>query len=292
MSCSTPGAWPARFALATALACLAAGCGGDADFDRAAHSNTTMAWDDYLRAHPDDARAREARERRAVLVETREWQQAQSADNADAYRRYLRSYPQGAHANDALEAITHLNLASPPSAAASSEPEAAGANAATGAITRGTPVPSAHAPRPAAPGATAAPAPTATVEREAAQHTGAAATLAAAAASPPATAEDGFRVQLGAFGDGLPSAERAWREFAARHPDLAGRSPLIAVGHAANGHVVHRLQLAGFDRASAEALCTGLTARHEPCLVVPPVRTPAAPPRAVVAPPAARQNLT
>jgi cell division septation protein DedD len=239
----------ARYAAGAALAflLLPAGCGMDSDFDRAARSNTTAAWDDYLRAHPDGPHSREARARLAALLEDRDWRRAQAADSVDAYERYLRSYPQGAHAHDALVAIAALNLARTPAGEAAAEPPAP--SPATGTIVRGT------APATTGP-ANPAPAP-------------AAGAAAAAAAAPAADAPAGYRVQLGAF-TSAAAAERAWHDLVARHPELAGRSPVIAAARAADGHTIQRLQVAGFDRVGAEALCRTLVADRDPCVTVPP----------------------
>jgi cell division septation protein DedD len=261
---STPPTPMTRHLLAAVLAFVVAGCSGDADFDNAARSNTTVAWDDYLRAHPDSAHAHEARERLAALVEAGEWERAHAADTADAYKRYLRGYPQGAHANDALDAITHLNLAAAPSTEAPVEPPPAGSNPAAGAITRGpAPPPAATTLPPKAAPVHAAPKPATTKAPVAG---------ATPAAARPAT-PGGFRVQLGAFADGSASADRAWHALSARYPDLASRTPLIAAARAANGRSIYRLQLGGFDRASAEALCERLAAHHDACVLVAPAPT-------------------
>jgi len=245
------GGWPG---VAVALALLATGCSSDSDFDAATRANTTVAWDDYLRAHPDGAHSREARGRLATLLESREWQRAQTADTSDAYQRYLRSYPQGAHAHDALVAIANLNLAAAPSGDAPAEAPAAGAPAA-GTITRR---PAAAPPPPVA----AAPA--------------AAAPLAKA--RPRGPAAGAVRVQLGAFGDGPEAAEHRWRDLTARYSQLAGRTPLITAIQTADGRTVHRLQLEGLDRAAAESLCAALGTHKDPCLVVPLTPAPVPPP--------------
>ncbi|MBS0396259.1 MAG: SPOR domain-containing protein, partial [Proteobacteria bacterium] len=93
-------------------------------------------------------------------------------------------------------------------------------------------------------------------------------------ATPSAAATAGYRVQLGAFGDGSGAAQRTWQSLAARYPALGARTPLIAAARNAAGRPIHRLQVAGFDRAGAEALCAELAGHHDPCLVVPPLPGP------------------
>ncbi len=243
------------------LALLIAGCGTDADFDNAARTNTTVAWDDYLRTHPDGPHAREARERLAALLEDREWQRAHAADTADAYQRYLHGYPQGAHAHDALVAIANLNLAAAPSRDAPTAPAAAPAG---DEATRAAAAPAAAAP----PGPVRAPP---------AAHAAAAPAEAAAAAAGAAT-PDGYRVQLGAYGSSA-RAERAWRSLQQRYPVLAPRTPLIAAARAADGSPVYRLQVTGLERPAAQALCASLGAHNDPCIVVPRLATGPTPSR-------------
>ena len=259
-------------AVALAFAWVAAGCGGDSDFDKAARANTTVAWDDYLRAHPDGTHAHEARARLAALVEDGEWQRAHAADTADAYQRYLRGYPQGAHAHDALVAIANLNLAGTPATEAPIEAPPAGAKPAAGAIERPAPVPASAAPTPA-PAAGAPPVAAAPVPPPRAL----AAPKKAPTPAPRAGASGEFRVQLGAFGS-RAVAEHVWHDLGARYAELSARTPLITAGHAANGRTVERLQVGGFDRAAAEALCAKLATRKDPCLVVPPAAGAARPP--------------
>lgn len=231
-------------ATAWLLAILAGGCGTDADFDSAARANTTVAWDDYLRGHPDGPHSREARERLALLLEDREWQRAHATDSVDAYQRYLHGYPQGVHAHDALVAIASLNLAGTPPAEAPASPPPAS---------------------PPAPGPTAAPS----------AGPAAPAPPAAARQAPPvagAAPSGRYRVQLGAFSEGRAAAERAWQTLKARYPELAARTPQIAEAQGAGGRTIVRLQVDGFDRPAAEALCRSLAARHDPCALVAPAK--------------------
>jgi len=82
----------------------------------------------------------------------------------------------------------------------------------------------------------------------------------------------GFRVQLGAFARGSHAATAAWQHLVRKYPDLATRHPLIAAARTADGHQVYRLQLGGFSRESAQALCRAFGTAHDPCMVVPPVK--------------------
>jgi len=227
---------------------LAVACGGtDAAFEAAQRSNTQAAWEDYLRQHPQGEHARAARELLAQLVEAREWERARSADTIAAYQEYLRGYPQGPHAHDASTAVANLSLAAAPAVEASAPPTRAAAKAG----------------KPAA-GAKGQPA-------RAARAAPATATPVAAARSTT----QGFRAQLGAFAKGSAAASAAWQALVARYPELHEREPIITAAHSADGRAIHRLQVGGFDRAAAEALCQKLTAGHDACLVIWPTPDPA-----------------
>ena len=88
--------------------------------------------------------------------------------------------------------------------------------------------------------------------------------------APVRRTAQGFRVQLGAFAKGSAAASAAWQALIARYPELREREPVIAAARTADGHAIHRLQVGGYDRAGATALCQKLAADHNPCLVVAP----------------------
>ena len=239
------------------FACLATGfavgCGTDSEYETAVHTNTVAAYDDYLRLHPDGSHAAEARAHLAGLVEDREWQRARAAGSADAYQQYLRGYPSGVHTHDALMAIADLNLAAAPS----------------GEAPTASPTPT---PSPAAKPPAASPPVKGPIARAAAPAPKLAAVPPKAAvanethAAP--TGASGVRIQLGAFG-AKSGADAAWHRLTGRYPELASRTPLVAAGKSADGHDIERLQVGGFSRESASAMCAALAAKHDACLVVP-----------------------
>ena len=247
---------PGRVAAVALAGLLAAACGGtDRDFEAAQRSNTQSGWEDYLRQHSQGEHARAAQQRLAQLVEAREWERARSADSIDAYQQYLRGYPQGAHAPDATSAVAKLNLAVTPTVEATMPP------------------PRRSVTRPAVPAAKATQAAKAAPATPAMAATKAAPAVKAAAAPQAA---QGVRVQLGAFGNGSAAASAAWQALLARYPELREHEPIIAAARAADGRAIHRLQVAGFDRADATALCRKLTADRHPCVLVPSRRATAA----------------
>jgi cell division septation protein DedD len=279
--------------LGVVAACLLAvlgACSTDREYDAALRANTIVAFDDYLRLHPDGAHAAEARVHLAGLVESREWQRAHATDTSEAYQQYLRSYPSGAHAHDALIAIADLNLAAIPNSEASSPRSsalraaaAAPAAAATPATETATPAVKgaiARTPDAAPVGAAAPPKPAvkptpppspAAVAKLAAKPPAPAPIPAKPAAPTPthAATAPGIAIQLGAFGSEA-SAKGAWKHLAERYPELAGRTPSISAAHTADGRDVHRLQVGGFSHESAEAMCRALAAAGDACLLVPP----------------------
>ena len=65
-------------------------------------------------------------------------------------------------------------------------------------------------------------------------------------------------------------ARAAWERLAASHPFLDGRHPLIAAALSRDGVQIHRLQVAGLTRESADALCAALSASGDACVIEPP----------------------
>jgi hypothetical protein len=226
---------------------VVAACGGDRAFDAAASADTVPAYNEYLRAHPTGAHAREARARVDLLIDSADWRRAREVGTAESYQQYLARHSSGVHTQAALVALAALNLASvAPVTAPLPEGTAAPLKVALGsgpavAVT---------------PGDAAGPAP--------------AAAATAPDAGPAAVETDGFRVQLGAFATGSAAARAAWERLAASHPFLDGRHPLIAAALSRDGVQIHRLQVAGLTRESADALCAALSASGDACVIEPP----------------------
>ena len=269
-----------------ALVWLIAACSADSEYDAAIHANTVVAYDDYLRLHPDGAHAKDARARLASLVEDREWQRARAGESAESYQRYLNSYPNGVHAHDAQVAIQDAKLAQAPGTEA---PTAGAARRATAAPPAVLTVPAAatgvsgaaikgaieRAAPPPAPIAAPAPASPTPPTAAATSPRVAAARAPAAPAPPREDIASGYHVQLGAFSSGSAAASAAWKRLVNKHPELALRTPVIAAARSADGKQIHRLQISVASREAAVSLCTSLTAAHDACVVVPPPAPPA-----------------
>jgi Flp pilus assembly protein TadD len=81
----------------------------------------------------------------------------------------------------------------------------------------------------------------------------------------PGTAPMKWVVQLGAFGDAR-GAEAAWQEATRRFAGLGDHAPQSMTVRA-GGATLHRLSVAGFDRAGADALCARYRAQGGVCFV-------------------------
>lgn len=90
-----------------------------------------------------------------------------------------------------------------------------------------------------------------------------------AALAPPAAGN--FRIQLGALRE-VPAAEAEWRRLKRRYPDELGsldhRIQTVDLGPGKG--IFYRIQSSGVSEASANAICAGLKAKSQPCIVVKP----------------------
>jgi cell division protein FtsN len=279
---------------------LISGCSRERiDWKSAEAADTQEAYDHFLERHPDSELATQARARIAQLTEDKDWQRAIAADNADAYRSFLAQHATGKWAEEArirLENFTldanvapgtppaAANAASPGEAAAApgesaapaarattsgSSSAAPAAHAATSTDSRPARAPtanntagpsSAHSPAPnnsAAPphGPPSKPAPVATA--------------IPATSDTPADTSSGYGIQLGAF----TTQERAlaeWKRLQLKFdPQLHGLFAR-AVPVTVTSGTLFRLQSPVTDEARARSICSELTERAQPCVVVLP----------------------
>lgn len=253
------GARPGVAATCLMAVLALAACSADHDYAEAVRANTVAGYEAFLKAHPGGAHGQDVRLRLKRLDDDRAWEAARAANTADAYREYLSAHSAGSHARDALVAMAKLNLDAGATASGTDD-----------AVTpAGLPAPAPTAdPVPAA-----APAPaTAAVAPPAARSPEPPASPAPDAPAAGAAGKlQGYRVQLGAYGNGSHAAESAWKRLSAAHSELSGREPLIAAALSANGMQIYRLQVGGFTRESATALCEALNASQTACIVEPPL---------------------
>jgi cell division septation protein DedD len=231
--------------LLTAVTLGIAGCShvGD-DWKAAQAADTTEAYQDFLRQHPDSEFGVPAQERIKQLAEDRDWQQASKTDTLDAYQQFVATHADGKWAQEARVRIENFQLT-----ASGSSPSA-------------TP-PGAAAPGPSPPASMPASTP-------AAPSTPAAKPTAKPAAKPvnrrsqPAAGH----LVLGAFSS-RPTAEAAWSKISGRFAaQLKSLQPHYAVIHKSRTEPVVRLQLALDSAEHARQLCASLKKGSQPCIPV------------------------
>jgi cell division septation protein DedD len=232
-------------AMLTAVTFGIVGCShvGD-DWKAAQAADTTEAYQDFLRQHPDSEYGVPAQERIKQLAEDRDWQQASKTDTLDAYQQFVATHADGKWAQEARVRIENFQLTASGSSPAATPRGAPGSTAAAG------PAPPASAPVAAAPSKPAA--------KPAAKPVAAGKTKSAA----------GHLVQLGAFSS-KARAEAAWKKISGRFASqLKALKPHYAVVQKVHAKPVVRLQL-GLDTAEhARALCAALKQGSQPCIPV------------------------
>ena len=221
------------------------------DWKAAQSADTTEAYQDFLRQHPDSEFGVAAQERVRQLAEDRDWQQAAEADTLDAYQQFVAAHADGKWAQEARVRIENFQLSGggqPPAAA----PGAEGAPAAVAAV--GAAAAAATAAGAAAkPQAASAPKPKPASASKAATH-----------GSTAASSTAKHYAQLGAYSS-KASAEAAWHKLSARFPaQLKSLQPHYSATTGAKPLV--RLQVALPTSERAHQLCTELKQQSQPCI--------------------------
>jgi cell division septation protein DedD len=231
-------------AMLTAVTFGIAGCShvGD-DWKAAQAADTTEAYQDFLRQHPDSEFGVPAQERIKQLAEDRDWQQASKTDTLDAYQQFVATHADGKWAPEARVRIENFQLTASGSTPSGAPPAAAGPSPPAGAPAA---TPSPPAARPAA--------------------------AASAAAKPvvknKAKSATGHLVQLGAFSS-KAHAEAAWHKISGRFAaQLKSLQPHYAVVSKPKAKPVVRLQLALDSAEHARQLCAALKKGSQPCIPV------------------------
>src|SRR5258708_19151575 len=127
------------------------------DWEKTRASNTTDAYELFLKKYPSGEFTAQAQARVKELYEERDWQKARDTDTQEAYQGFLKQYPEGKWAEEARIRVENFTLAQAPS---STPP----AGAETANPPGNPPAANAPAPAPAAtpkPPATPVPAPSA-----------------------------------------------------------------------------------------------------------------------------------
>jgi len=215
------------------------------DWKAAQAADTTEAYQDFLRQHPDSEFGVAAQERVRQLAEDRDWQQAAKADTLDAYQQFVAAHADGKWAQEARVRIENFQLSG------------------GGQVPGATPGGDAASGAPAAAAAAGAAAATAASKSQAASSasTSKPATHATAASSK---STGKHYAQLGAYSS-RASAESAWHTLTGRFPtQLKSLQPHYATTTGAKPLV--RLQVALPTSDRAHQLCTQLKQQSQPCI--------------------------
>jgi cell division protein FtsN len=235
--------------LLTAVTFTIAGCShvGE-DWKAAQTADTTEAYQDFLRQHPDSEYGVAAQERVRQLAEDRDWQQASKADTLDAYQQFVAVHADGKWAQEARVRIENFQLSAggqTPPTVPGAEGAASAAPAVAAAATAAVVAPSTAKPKPS------------TNSKTAAQSTSAAATAKSSAK---------HYAQLGAYSS-KSSAESAWHQLSVRFPtQLKSLQPHYATASGANAKTVVRLQVSVPSTQRAHDLCAELKKQSQACI--------------------------
>src|SRR5882672_9261313 len=173
--------------LCCAVVLALSGCSRQqSDWQKTRETNSTDAYEQFLKKYPSGEFTAQAQARVKELYEERDWQKARDADTPEAYQAFVKQYPEGKWTEEARIRVENFTLAQAPSGAAAPAggPATAGAGPGADADKAASP----------APAAKETPAP----DRR-------------AAATPPRKPAGGsYGVQLGAFKSGPEAARKRW----------------------------------------------------------------------------------
>jgi len=262
--------------LAVSAALALSGCSHvSEDWKAAQTADTSEAYQDFLRQHPDSEFGVSAQERIKQLAEDRDWKQASTADTLDAYQQFVAAHADGKWAQEARVRIENfqLNGTSQPAVAGTAGGAGAPGTSPSGASVAGATAPGAAAAGSAVEGGTQASgaAKPAAKAKSAATHKPPAQTVAKHAASKHSaakskTAAGGAHLdQLGAY-KSHAAAAAGWARLEARFPSqLHGVHPRYAAG-TSHGKPVVRLQVSLSSAARARELCASLKSKSQACI--------------------------
>lgn len=210
------------------------------DWKAAQTADTTEAYQDFLRQHPDSEYGVAAQERVRQLAEDRDWQQASQADTLDAYQQFVAVHADGKWAQEARVRIENFQLT------------AGGQSAPT--------VPGTDGGASASPGAAAA-----SPSKLQPSTTSKAATQSNTAAATGKSSPKHY-AQLGAYSS-MANAESAWHQLSGRFPtQLKSLQPHYATASGSNTKPVVRLQVSLPSTQRAQDLCTELKKKSQGCI--------------------------
>ncbi|HVN98707.1 MAG TPA: SPOR domain-containing protein [Steroidobacteraceae bacterium] len=225
------------------------------DWKAAQAADTTEAYQDFLRQHPDSEFGVPAQERIKQLAEDRDWQAASKADTLDAYQQFVAAHADGKWAQEARVRIENFQLGAggqaPPTAAAGATPAAPA-----------TPVPAVRAPTVTPPGSAAPSAASAPPAIKPAIKPAATSKPAAAARTAGGT----HYAQLGAFAS-KAAAQAGWHKLSGRFAALKSLQPHYASG-TSHGKAIVRLRVGLSSSERVHELCAALKKQSQACIPV------------------------
>jgi cell division protein FtsN len=215
---------------------IVAGCSRQqSDWQKTRESNTSEAYEAFLKKYPAGEFSAQAQARLKELYEDRDWQKARDTDTAEAYQAFIKQYPEGKNAEEARIRVENFTLAQPPATAPPAEAAATDAVAAP--------------PKPVAAAPSASP---------------------KAAIAAPGARGGTYGVQLGAFKSSADAAHHRWDSLAAKYPKLlGGLTSKVSPKKTANG-TLYRLQVVDLSEQHARALCKSLAAKSQACVILKP----------------------
>jgi cell division protein FtsN len=224
------------------------------DWEKTRATNTTDAYELFLKKYPSGEFSSQAQARVKELYEERDWQKARDTDTLEAYQAFLKQYPEGKWTEEARIRVENFTLASAPP---------------NGTPPNGTPASGeAPAPEAAPPKAAAASKPPATPKPTATTKQPAQAPAATGHASLKSAGSYG--VQLGAFKSGADAANHRWAKLDQEYPKLlSGLSPTVAPKKGSAG-TLYRLQVANLSEKRASTICKTLKAHKQACVLMHP----------------------
>ena len=247
--------------VAVVLVLALAGCSRQqSDWQKTRETNTSDAYEAFLKKYPTGEFTPQAQARVKEIYEERDWQKARDADTPEAYQAFLKQYPEGKWTEEARIRVENFTLAQAPSGTGATDGAPAGT---AGRNTQGEGASITDATAPALPANKAA-APVAT------PSPAAKAPPATAANPAPTSASGSYAVQLGAFKAGAGAANKHWSELQKDYPSLfSGLKPHVLSKDTDAGSL-HRLQATGLSEKRARSICDALKAKSQACVVVPP----------------------
>ena len=234
--------------LLTAVTFTIAGCShvGE-DWKAAQTADTTEAYQDFLRQHPDSEYGVAAQERVRQLAEDRDWQQASKTDTLDAYQQFVAVHADGKWAQEARVRIENFQL----SAGGQAAPTVPGTEGGTGAPVAATAAATATA---------AASAP------QTSSHTNPKSAIQNGSTAGAGKSSGKHYAQLGAYGS-KASAESAWHQISGRfRTQLKSLQPHYATATGANAKPLVRLQVSLPSKQRAHEFCTELKKQSQACI--------------------------